>query len=135
MADPDRSLLFGGIASVTLSAREAEARSDRLRQVSKRINSAVFGAAVELRNAHWSSNPRALQDCRVRRMRAGRVAGLTTDSRAPALPAVSHRACPWPTPVRCALDRVRGQAATTIWSCTTISKTPSISTSTPSPSP
>jgi len=49
MADPDRSLLFGGIASVTLSAREAEARSDRLRQVSKRINSAVFGAAVELR--------------------------------------------------------------------------------------
>jgi stage III sporulation protein SpoIIIAA len=47
--DPDRSVLVGGITSVTLSAREAEARADKLRQVSKRMQAAVFGAAVELR--------------------------------------------------------------------------------------
>lgn len=34
---------------MTLSAREAEARADKLRQVSKRMQAAVFGAAVELR--------------------------------------------------------------------------------------
>ena len=34
--DHDRSLLVGGINSVTLSAREAEARPDKLRQVSRR---------------------------------------------------------------------------------------------------
>ena len=47
--DNDRSLLVGGVASVTLSAREAEARPDKLRQVSKRFGTAVFGTAVELR--------------------------------------------------------------------------------------
>ena len=47
--DSDRSLLVGGVASVTLSAREAEARPDKLRQVSKRFGAAVFGTAVELR--------------------------------------------------------------------------------------
>ena len=31
--DHDRSLLVGGVNSVTLSAREAEARPDKLRQV------------------------------------------------------------------------------------------------------
>lgn len=48
-SDPERSLLVGGIGSVTLSAREAEARADGLRQVSKRLQPSVFGAAVELR--------------------------------------------------------------------------------------
>lgn len=47
--DPERSLLCGGVASVTLSAREAEARPDKLRQVSRRYGSSVFGAALELR--------------------------------------------------------------------------------------
>tara|TARA_B110001452_G_C15222566_1_gene423803 strand:+ start:156 stop:1850 length:1695 start_codon:yes stop_codon:yes gene_type:complete len=50
--DNDRSLLVGGVTSVTLSAREAEARADKLRQVQKRANSVVFGAAVELRGYH-----------------------------------------------------------------------------------
>ena len=49
LTDHDRSLLIGGVASVTLSAREAEARSDKLRQVSRRCGQPVFGAAVELR--------------------------------------------------------------------------------------
>ena len=49
MNDHDRSLLIGGVASVTLSAREAEARADKLRQVNKRMGSAVFGVGVELR--------------------------------------------------------------------------------------
>ena len=52
MNDNDRSLLVGGVTSVTLSAREAEARPDKLRQVQKRANSVVFGAAVELRGYH-----------------------------------------------------------------------------------
>ncbi len=52
IADPERSLLVGGVASVTLSAREAEARADGLRQVSRRHASCVFGAAVELRGFH-----------------------------------------------------------------------------------
>ena len=43
------SLLFGGFASVTLSAKEAEARPDKLRQVTKRTGGTVFGTAVELR--------------------------------------------------------------------------------------
>ena len=47
--DPERNLLVGGVASVTLSAREAEARQDKQRQVSRRYMSPVFGAAVELR--------------------------------------------------------------------------------------
>ena len=49
LGDHDRSLLVGGVASVTLSAREAEARPDKLRQVSRRYGTAVFGTAVELR--------------------------------------------------------------------------------------
>lgn len=36
IGDPERSLLVGGIASVTLSAKEAEARADGLRQVQRR---------------------------------------------------------------------------------------------------
>ena len=47
--DPERSVLVGGIASVTLSAREAEAREDQLRQVQRRYSNPVFGAAIELR--------------------------------------------------------------------------------------
>ena len=49
MNDHERSLLFGGFASVTLSAKEAEARPDKLRQVTKRTGGTVFGTAVELR--------------------------------------------------------------------------------------
>ena len=47
--DPERSLLVGGVTSVTLGAKEAEARADGLRQVSRRMANCVFGAAVELR--------------------------------------------------------------------------------------
>ena len=48
-SDPERSLLIGGVASVTLSAREAAQRPDGERQVSRRYQSSVFGAALELR--------------------------------------------------------------------------------------
>ena len=48
-ADPERSVLIGGVSSVTLSAREADARPDKLRVVSRRYGNAVFGAAIELR--------------------------------------------------------------------------------------
>lgn len=50
LADSERSVLLGGVQAVTLSAREAEARSDRRRTVQKRYNQPVFGAAVELRS-------------------------------------------------------------------------------------
>ena len=43
--DPDRSLLLGGIGSVTLSAGEAAARPDKARQVQKRLGASVFGAS------------------------------------------------------------------------------------------
>jgi hypothetical protein len=53
-ADPERSVLIGGVSSVTLSAREADARPDKLRVVSRRYGNAVFGAAIELRGfADW----------------------------------------------------------------------------------
>ena len=47
--DPERNLLLGSVTSVTLSAREAAARPDKLRQVQRRMATPVFGAAIELR--------------------------------------------------------------------------------------
>jgi stage III sporulation protein SpoIIIAA len=52
ITDPERSLLTGGVASITLSAREAESRADKLRQVSRRHAKCVFGAAIELRGGN-----------------------------------------------------------------------------------
>ena len=58
ISDPERSLLVGGVASVTLSAKEAAARADGLRQVSRRYASCVFGAAIELRGFNnWIVHP------------------------------------------------------------------------------
>ena len=49
-SDPERSVLIGGVTSVTLSAGEAAKRADKERQVSRRCQSTVFGTAVELRS-------------------------------------------------------------------------------------
>lgn len=58
ISDPERSLLVGGVASVTLSAKEAAARADGMRQVSRRFASCVFGAAIELRGFNnWIVHP------------------------------------------------------------------------------
>jgi nucleoside-triphosphatase THEP1 len=58
ISDPERSLLVGGVASVTLSAKEAAARADGMRQVSRRYASCVFGAAIELRGFNnWIVHP------------------------------------------------------------------------------
>ena len=46
---PERSLLVGGVASVTLSGREAAEREDGRRQVQKRCGRPVFHTAIELR--------------------------------------------------------------------------------------
>eukprot|EP00947_MAST-08B_sp_MAST-8B-sp1_P000996 g996.t1 len=46
---PERSMLVGGVTSVTLSGREATGRADRRRQVQKRCGPAVFSGALELR--------------------------------------------------------------------------------------
>ena len=47
--DSERSLLIGSITSVTLSGKEAEKRPDKNRQVQKRLNKPIFGAAIEMR--------------------------------------------------------------------------------------
>lgn len=49
LVDPERSVLVGGVQSVTLSAREADQRPDRRRTVQRRYGAPVFGVAVELR--------------------------------------------------------------------------------------
>ena len=56
--DPERSVLIGGVASVTLSAREAEARPDKLRQVSRRYHEPVFGVVVECAPHTRTDEPR-----------------------------------------------------------------------------
>ena len=58
ISDPERALLVGGVTSVTLSANEAAARKDKMRQVSRRNASCVFGAAIELRGFNnWIVHP------------------------------------------------------------------------------
>merc|ERR1712146_266058 len=47
--DTERNLLVGSITSVTLSGREAENRADGQRQVQRRMNKPIFGAAIEMR--------------------------------------------------------------------------------------
>jgi hypothetical protein len=49
LQDPDRSLLVGGAASVTLSGAESAKRRDGRKQVLKRLAHPVFGKAVEVR--------------------------------------------------------------------------------------
>eukprot|EP00505_MAST-04D_sp_SCG-Rhode-Island_P000199 Stramenopile-MAST_4_protein_199 len=48
--DTERNLLVGSITSVTLSGREAEKRADGQRQVQRRMNKPIFGAAIEMRD-------------------------------------------------------------------------------------
>ena len=56
--DPERAVLCGGITGVTLSAREASARRDKRRQVSKRTCPPVFSVALEMRGFHdWILHP------------------------------------------------------------------------------
>ena len=53
MNDPERNLLLGGVASVTLSDREARERGEE-KQTRRRVSPPVFGAALELRGySNW----------------------------------------------------------------------------------